>query len=61
MVKPLLAHIPTIAVSLGRDGVLYCSKEEDAAEIECLHYPAASMDKLPVSVLSVSGAGDRQV
>lgn len=60
LVKPLLAYIPTIIVSLGKDGVLYCSKQGDGKE-KCLHYPAADASLLPANVLSVSGAGDRWV
>lgn len=56
LVRPLLPCVSTVVVSLGSDGVLYCSREADP-----LHYPAAASHMLPVSVLSVSGAGDRCV
>lgn len=62
LLKPIMSHIPTVVVSLGSDGVLYCTREEGTnQQVECLHYPAAAEHMLPVRVLSVSGAGDRCV
>lgn len=62
LVKPILSHIPIVLVSLGSDGVLYCSTQRDKqVHAECLYYPAAASHMLPASVLSVSGAGDRCV
>lgn len=61
LVGPMLSHIPTVLVSLGSDGVLSCSRQQGEEQVltQCLHYPAAARYMLPVSVLSVSGAGDR--
>lgn len=55
LVPPLLVHIPNILVSLGKDGVLSCS----ATGTNYFHYPPAASHLLPVSMASVTGAGDR--
>ena len=53
----LLENVPTIFVSLGKDGVLV--SQRDSNEITMKHYPAAPNNLLPVSVANASGAGDR--
>ena len=64
----LLPHIPNVLVSLGRDGLVYARRGEKRKErgsqesnggMELLHYPPAASHLLPVSVVSVTGAGDR--
>ena len=60
LVPSLLHHIPNIVVSLGRDGVLVGTREEDSGG-QCLHYPPATECLLPANVVSVTGAGDRWV
>ena len=58
LVPPLLHHIPNVVVSLGKDGVLVCGREEERGQ-RCLHYPPAADHLLPANVVSVTGAGDR--
>ena len=53
----LLENVPTIFVSLGKDGVLV--GQRDISDITMKHYPAAPDHLLPVSVVNASGAGDR--
>lgn len=50
-------HVPDIFVKLGKDGVLYASKRQGG--VHFLHYPPASPHLLPVSVVNVTGCGDR--
>lgn len=75
LVKSVLTQIPLLLVSLGKHGVLYCSAsdlphlslemphpfvmESPPERVNCLHYPAAPIGNELLSVLSVSGAGDR--
>ena len=66
LLKPVMTKIPSLAVSLGKDGVLCCQSppsthtpDQDKEKTQSLHYLAAAKDKLPLSVLSASGAGDR--
>ena len=50
-------HVPDIFVKLGKDGVLYASRRQGG--VHFLHYPPASPHLLPVSVVNVTGCGDR--
>lgn len=53
----LLENIPTIFISLGKDGVLVGQRQNN--DITMKHYPAVPDSLLPVTVASASGAGDR--
>jgi len=53
----ILENVPTIFVSLGKDGILVGQREDNKNTFK--HYPAAPDHLLPVSVTSTSGAGDR--
>ena len=55
---PVLSnYVPHIFVKLGKDGVFYASRGQ--GRVHFLHYPPASPHLLPVSVVNVTGCGDR--
>ena len=53
--RPLLADIPHLFVTLGKDGLLYISREAGQAKL----YATAPPGLLKMEIASVSGAGDR--
>ncbi|XP_051886310.1 uncharacterized protein zgc:136858 isoform X2 [Pristis pectinata] len=73
MSRPLLKHLQCVIVTLGKHGVLLCSRSQDGAiplqprkapqmspsKLCAIHYPAISVR--PEEMLNVSGAGDSLV
>ena len=53
--QPIIHHIPHILVTLGRDGVLYISRDEGTG----FWYPATPTELNINTVINVTGAGDR--
>ena len=55
--RVLLQHIPHLFVTLGQHGLLYMNRDTQEAFL----YPPAPPDMLPITVVNVTGAGDKYV
>ena len=56
----VLAHCPYVLVKLGVDGVLLGRRDpHSGSAVSIHHYPPAPECLLPVTITSVTGAGDR--
>ncbi|XP_069105872.1 uncharacterized protein [Argopecten irradians] len=70
--KPVLEKVPVLIATLGQHGMLLCQNANTSkfpirgdhvkmGDHSFVHYPAASPDKMPKQLVSVSGAGDWSV